>query len=390
MYDFYNTMKFGLILVIFHFYEKRRRLYMSWVYIFILPLIIVLCVTPLVKKLAVRIGAVDHPDERKVHTNIMPRLGGLAIFIATTIGLFIFTNPTFFPMYWMLLGSLVIVATGILDDIKPLSAKAKLLAQISAAMIVVYGGIRIEFINIPLTDEVLYFGQWSWLISIIWIVGITNALNLIDGLDGLAAGVSSIALGTIFIMSLMMGNITVATISLILLGSTIGFLFFNFYPAKIFMGDSGSLYLGFFLAALSILGFKNITVISYVFPILILGVPIFDTFFAIIRRYRSGKSITAPDKKHLHHCLIALGFSHRKTVLIIYGITMLFSLAALFLTQTTVWIGILVVMGLAFLVLLGAEWTGVMGETRKPLMKLLVGFRAWILNTSSSNHHYKG
>lgn len=363
---------------------------MSWVYIFILPLIIVLCVTPLVKKLAFWIGAVDHPDERKVHTNIMPRLGGLAIFIATTIGLFIFTIAEFDELYWMLLGSLVIVATGIMDDIKPLSAKTKLLAQIAAAMIVVYGGIRIEFINIPLTDEVLYFGQWSWLISIIWIVGITNALNLIDGLDGLAAGVSSIALGTIFIMSLMMGNIAVATISLILLGSTIGFLFFNFYPAKIFMGDSGSLYLGFFLAALSILGFKNITVISYVFPILILGVPIFDTFFAIIRRYRSGKSIIAPDKKHLHHCLIALGFSHRKTVLIIYGITMLFSLAALFLTQTTVWTGILVVMGLAFLVLLGAEWTGVMGETRKPLMKLLVGFRAWILNTSSSNHHYKG
>lgn len=363
---------------------------MSWIYIFILPLLIALCVTPLVKKLAIRIGAVDHPNERKVHKSVMPRLGGVAIFIATTIGILVFTDSGSFPMYWMLLGSLVIVATGILDDMKPLSAKSKLLAQIAASMIVVYGGIRIEFINIPLTEEVIYFGQWSWLISIIWIVGITNALNLIDGLDGLAAGVSSIALGTIFIMSLMMGNLPIATISLILLGSTIGFLFFNFYPAKIFMGDSGSLYLGFFLATLSILGFKNITVVSYVFPILILGVPIFDTFFAIIRRYRSGKSITAPDKRHLHHCLIDMGFSHRKTVLIIYGITMLFSLAALFLTQTTVWIGILLVLGIAFFVLLGAEWTGVMGETRKPIMRLLVGFRSWILDTASNNHNYKG
>jgi UDP-GlcNAc:undecaprenyl-phosphate GlcNAc-1-phosphate transferase len=362
---------------------------MSWLYIFIVPLIIAVCATPFVKKLAFWIGAVDHPNERKVHTRIMPRLGGVAIFIAATSGIIIFTNESFFPMYWMLLGSLVIVATGILDDMKPLSAKTKLLAQIIAAMIVVYGGIRIDFINVPLTDQVIHFGQWSWLISILWIVGITNALNLIDGLDGLAAGVSSIALSTIFVMSLLMGNIAVATISLILLGSTVGFLFFNFYPAKIFMGDSGSLYLGFFLATLSILGFKNITVISYVLPIVILGVPIFDTLFAIIRRFRSGKSITAPDKGHLHHCLISMGFSHRKTVLMIYGITIVFSLAALFLSQTTIWIGVLVMVGLTFFILLGAEWTGVLGGTRKPITRLLVEFRSWVLETNN-NHQMKG
>ncbi len=326
-------------------------------------------------------GAVDHPNERKVHTKIMPRLGGLSIFVATTLGIFIFMKPGFDPVYWMLLGSIVIVATGIIDDMRPLSAKTKLLAQIFAAMIVVYGGIRIDFINVPFMEEPLYFGSWSWLISIIWIVGITNALNLIDGLDGLASGVSSIALSSIFVMALMMGNMTVATIALLLLGATLGFLVFNFYPAKIFMGDSGSLYLGFFLASLSILGFKNITLTSYVIPILILAVPIFDTLFAIIRRYRSGHPITLADKRHLHHCLTEMGFSHRTTVLIIYSITMLFSLAAIFLSQNTLWIGNIVFVFLIALIVLGAEWTGIVGETKKPFTRAIMG----LMQLESSN-----
>jgi len=366
---------------------------MSWlqvVMVLLIPLVISFAATPLVRKLAFIIGAVDKPDARKVHTRIMPRLGGLAIFVATTIGLLVFTNTGFFPMYWMLLGSIVIVIIGILDDMNPMSAKTKLLGQILAAMIVVYGGIRIDFINVPFMDEPIYFGQWSWVISILWIVGITNALNLIDGLDGLASGVSSIALSSIAIMSLMMGNITVATISLILLGATLGFLYYNFYPAKIFMGDSGSLYLGFFLASLSILGFKNITMISYVIPILILGVPIFDTLFAIVRRYRSGLSITAPDKKHLHHCIISLGFSHRATVLIIYGITMMFSLAAIFLSQATIWIaGIVLILVLLF-VTVGVEWTGIVGETKKPVTKLLMSFTHWITEIGNNKPHIKG
>ncbi len=188
----------------------------------------------------------------------------------------------------------------------------------------------------------------------------------------------------------MMGNVTVATISLLLLGATLGFLFYNFYPAKIFMGDSGSLYLGFFLASLSILGFKNITVVSYVIPILILGVPIFDTLFAIVRRYRSGLSITAPDKKHLHHCIISLGFSHRATVLIIYGITMLFSLAAIFLSQATIWIGAIVLFVLMVLVMLGVEWTGIVGETKKPMTKMLLGLTHWIIDLGNNKPHIKG
>jgi len=156
------------------------------------------------------------------------------------------------------------------------------------------------------------------------------------------------------------------------------------------MGDSGSLYLGFFLANLSILGFKNVTVVSYLLPILILAVPIFDTFFAIIRRFRLKMPISAPDKKHLHHCLIDMGFSHRKTVLILYFINILFGLAAIFLSQTTVWIGIIIISVLILLILLGAEWTGVMGSTKKPVTKFLIGLGSWVVEFATNKPHFKG
>ncbi|GBF12297.1 MraY family glycosyltransferase [Tepidibacillus sp. HK-1] len=363
---------------------------MTWFFIFGVPLVLSILLTPIIKKIAIKIGAVDHPNARKVHTKVMPRMGGVAIFLATTIGIILFANETEEPLFWILLGSLVIVITGIIDDIKPLSAKTKLVFQIIAAAIVVSGGVKIQFITVPVFYKIIYLGEWSWLVSILWIVGITNALNLIDGLDGLAAGVSSIALSTIFIMSLIMGNTMVAIITLVLLGATIGFLFFNFYPAQIFMGDSGSLYLGFFLSTLSILGFKNITVVSYLIPIVILGVPIFDTIFAIIRRFRLKLPITAPDKKHLHHCLIDMGFSHRKTVLIIYGINILFSLAAIFLSQTTVWIGIIVMTILVLFVLIGVEWTGILGETKKPVTRFIVGVGSWLFGIAVNKPHIRG
>lgn len=361
----------------------------TWLLMFGVPLLLSVFLTPIIKKFAIKINAVDRPNSRKVHTRIMPRLGGVAIFLATTIGLLIFADEKSEPLLWIILGSLVIVAIGIVDDIKPLSAKVKLIFQIIAALIVVSGGVSIQYINIPFVDKVLYLGNWSWFISILWIVGITNALNLIDGLDGLAAGVSSTSLTSILVMALIMGNELVATISIILLGATIGFLFFNFYPAKIFMGDSGSLYLGYFLATLSILGFKNVTVVSYLIPILILAVPIFDTVFAIIRRYRLKVPITAPDKKHLHHCLIDMGFSHRKTVLIIYSINILFGLAAIFLSQTTLWIAMITLFLLVVLTFLGIEWTGVIGETKKPLTRFIMSVAVWI-GFIQDKPHFKG
>lgn len=274
---------------------------------------IALALTPLVKKFAVRIGAMDTPNARKVHTRIMPRLGGLGIYLA-----FIITVAALLPFVssWFttrdmsfvsafLIGGTIIVLIGALDDRFELSAKVKLLGQIVAASVVVFGfNIRVDFVNIPFQDAYSSLETWvSIPLTILWIVGVTNAINLIDGLDGLAAGVSGIAIGTIAVMSFLMGNTMIALMCLVLLGSIIGFLFFNFHPAKIFMGDTGSLFLGFSLAMLSMLGFKQIAVVSFITPLIIIGVPLSDTLFAIIRRAVQRKPIFSPDKGHLHHCL---------------------------------------------------------------------------------------
>lgn len=348
---------------------------MTWFLIFIIPFIIALILTPLVRLFAIKIKAVDQPAERKVHMKPMPLLGGLAIFSAVTITLRIFTDLTEGPLLWIFLGSIVIVLLGIVDDIRPLSVKVKLLFQTIAAVIVVAGGVTIDFINIPLTDSIIEFGNFSYIITIIWIVGITNALNLIDGLDGLATGVASISVASIFVMALIMGNTDIMIITLIILAASLGFLIYNFYPAKIFLGDSGSLYLGFILATISILGFKNIAFVSFIFPIAILAVPIFDTLFAIVRRFRKGKEIFGADRGHLHHCLLTLGFSHRKTVLIIYGVSALFGVVAIMISQVGFWIGLILIVALLLLTVLGIELTGIIGETSKPLTNLLINIR---------------
>ena len=267
--------------------------------------------TPLVKKLAFKLGAMDKPEQRKVHQKVMPRMGGLAIYISFVIGALVI-NPDKAYHYPILLGSAIIIVTGMLDDIYNLSAKVKFLAQTLAAVIVViWGGVQVEFINLPFGGK-LEFGFLDIPITILWIVGITNAMNLIDGLDGLASGVSSIALFTITGMAMIMGNGYVIAISSIVLAATLGFLLFNFYPAKIFLGDTGALFLGYIIAVMSLLGFKNVTLISFVIPVIILGVPISDTFFAIIRRLVNKQPLMAPDKSHLHHCLLNIGFTHRK------------------------------------------------------------------------------
>ena len=253
-------------------------IYVSLVVAFLAAILL----TPLVKRLAFRIGAVDAPNYRKVHARIMPRLGGLAIYCAFIIGFFFLKFMTNFESdyaYAILIAATIIVITGIVDDMREISAKAKMLGQLIAACIVVFvGGIQIDFINLPF-EGVLNFGWLGYPLTIIWIVGVTNAVNLIDGLDGLAAGVSTIALATLAAMAMLMGNGIVIAMASILAAATIGFLFFNFHPAKIFMGDTGALFLGFMISVLSLLGFKNVTVISFIIPIIILGVPISDTFF---------------------------------------------------------------------------------------------------------------
>ncbi|MFD0050268.1 glycosyltransferase family 4 protein [Actinomycetes bacterium NPDC127524] len=327
--------------------------------------------TPFVSKLAFKWGATDKPNERKVHQKIMPRMGGLAIFLSFAISFLIFRpdvpNENYLPI---LAGACLIVLIGIFDDIYELSAKMKLAGQVGAALIIIFwGGIQVQFINLPFGGE-LEFGALSIPITIIWIVGVTNAINLIDGLDGLAAGVSSIALVTISVMALVMGDIFVATISLIVTGSSLGFLKYNFHPAKIFMGDTGSLFLGYIIAVLSLLGFKNITVISLIVPIIILGVPISDTIFAIIRRLVNKTPISAPDKSHLHHCLVNVGFSHKQTVVLIYALAASFGLAAIIFSFATQWGALLIVAILLITIEIIVEKVGLIGSNYQPLLKM--------------------
>lgn len=348
-----------------------------------------LALTPLVKKFAVRIGAMDTPNARKVHTRIMPRLGGLGIYLA-----FIITVAALLPFVssWFttrdmsfvsafLIGGTIIVLIGALDDRFELSAKVKLLGQIVAASVVVFGfNIRVDFVNIPFQDAYSSLETWvSIPLTILWIVGVTNAINLIDGLDGLAAGVSGIAIGTIAVMSFLMGNTMIALMCLVLLGSIIGFLFFNFHPAKIFMGDTGSLFLGFSLAMLSMLGFKQIAVVSFITPLIIIGVPLSDTLFAIIRRAVQRKPIFSPDKGHLHHCLRELGFSHRQTVLIIYGIAAFFGVLAIIQSSAAMfeanWVTFVVICIMMFFLQVGAEVIGLVSKTRKPVINFLMRMR---------------
>ncbi|MEK5444537.1 glycosyltransferase family 4 protein [Fredinandcohnia sp. FSL W7-1320] len=336
---------------------------------FFASFITVLIATPFVIKLAIKIGATDKPNHRKVHQKVMPRLGGLAIFIGVFVGFFA-SGLYKERMTGIILGALIIIIIGILDDKYQLSAKVKFIGQIGVAGIIVSTGLTIDFISIPFVEKI-NLGIWAIPVTIFWIVAITNAINLIDGLDGLAAGISSIGIATIAIMAGIAGKGLILPLALILLGSTIGFLFYNFHPAKIFMGDTGALFLGYSISILSLLGlYKSVTLFSFVVPILILGVPIFDTTFAIIRRIVNKKPIAAPDKSHLHHRILALGFSHRNTVLIIYAMGILFSICAIVFESATLWGSLLIVAGLLIFFQIIAELVGLVNEGYKPFLKM--------------------
>ncbi|WP_232311252.1 glycosyltransferase family 4 protein [Robertmurraya korlensis] len=341
--------------------------------------------TPVVKKLAFLIGATDQPNQRKVHQKIMPRLGGLAIYISFLIGVFILDPSDFYLISVLnldgsihlpiLLGSLIIILTGAFDDVKEISPRVKLLGQIAAALVVVVvGDLRVDFINLPFGGQ-LDFGYLSIPITMAWIIGITNAINLIDGLDGLAAGVSTIALFTIAGMAYFMGNPYVMVMALILAVSTLGFLLYNFHPAKIFMGDTGALFLGFMISVLSLLGFKGVTFVSLIIPVIILGVPISDTLFAIVRRLVNKQPLSAPDKSHLHHCLLKLGYTHRQTVLLIYAMSAVFGLAAFIFSQATLWGSTVILLAILVAIELFVEKIGLVGEGYRPLLNFLNGLR---------------
>lgn len=283
--------------------------------------------SPLAIRLAFKIGAVDRPEERKVHTHTMPRVGGTAIFLSFLVCLLLILKVSG-PFTGLVYGACLIFLVGLLDDIFRLSAWVKLLGQIAAAAVAVHFGVAMHFVASPFNGA-LDLGFLSIPLTLLWIVGVSNAINLIDGLDGLAAGVSAIAAAAMGIIALIKGQPEFAVVAFTLVAAIAGFLPFNFYPAKTFMGDSGSNFLGFTLGCLAIIGMtKSATLISLLVPVVILAIPILDTFSAIIRRMYNKEPIFLPDRDHLHHRLMALGMSHRRSVLIIYGVSAFFSAVA--------------------------------------------------------------
>ena len=304
--------------------------------VFILSFFLVYLFTPLLIRMAPRMGTMDMPNERKVHCQPIPRFGGPGIYLGFTVaaflGLFFFNRTLLVSLpdayYGLFVGQFIIFGVGAYDDIKGSSPLIKFGAQIAAAAVVIAMGATIPIVTIPSIEHfatkhalsVHIAGALSWALPMLWIVGITNAFNLIDGLDGLAAGLAFIAAATLFIAAVNMGNLPGCMMYTALAGAALSFLRFNYYPAKIFLGDSGSMFIGFTLASLSIIGRqKSTTAAILLTPLVVMGIPIFDTLLAIVRRLLERRPIFSADKKHLHHSLLARGLHHKSAVNAIYA-----------------------------------------------------------------------
>ena len=322
-----------------------------YVWAFVIALIVTYICTPLVRMLAVKIGAIDAPDARKVHQVSIPRLGGLAIYIGYMVSL-LYSVKDISSVKGLLIGSVILVAVGIWDDVKQIGPKTKLLGQIVAALMLPIFDNVIHFISIG--DHMLYLEYLSIPLTVFWIVGFTNIVNLIDGLDGLAAGISLIACIAICIVTLQMGQVDLACITLALAGAACGFLRYNFNPAKIFMGDTGSMLLGYTMAAISVMGsVKTAATVGLVVPVIVLGLPILDTLFAIVRRRINGRPVFQPDKGHLHHRLLAMGLTQKQAVLLMYAITAVLGCVSIVAAKANFTIGLLLVV----LILCACVWT---------------------------------
>jgi len=299
---------------------------------FVFAALIAFVVTPIVKVLAVKIKAIDIPnDTRRIHTKPIPRLGGLAIFFAFIIGVLIFSELTK-EIFGIILGTFFIVLLGIIDDIKSLKPIVKLVGQIIIAFIPICFDIVIKGANF--FGTYIEFGVFSIPLTILWIVSLTNALNLIDGLDGLACGVATISSITILIFAITNSDFSIIILLAILTGACLGFLPYNSNPAHIFMGDTGALFLGYVLSLISIMGFFKLNaVVSFFTPFLIFALPLFDTLSAVIRRFKNKQSPFTADKNHLHHKLLYIGFSQKKSVYILYSFSALFGISGLLFNQ---------------------------------------------------------
>lgn len=320
-----------------------------------------LVLTPILRAAAQRVGLMANPGPRRIHRRPVPTAGGLAIYLG-------FWIPVLVAQGWndtlvgLLAGSTLITLVGLIDDYVELKPGAKLLGQLVAAGVLVHFGTRIQFVTNPF-GGMLYLGAWGIPLTILWIVAITNMLNLIDGLDGLAAGIASIAALPLLVIAWQREQFFVAFLTAALIGSTIGFLRYNFNPARVFMGDTGGMLLGFMLGAISVEGaLKGATSIALSIPILTLGVPFLDTACAVLRRFRHGRPISQRDDQHLHHQLLRAGLTQRQAVLLLYSISAALAVVAVVLVRAST------AQASAVLVLLGAlslGWArrlGVLGD----------------------------
>lgn len=339
--------------------------------------------TPFVRRLAFKVGAVDEPSARRVNKIPMPTMGGLAIFLAFNFATFFLLRaqiPT--RQLWGIFGGeCIIVLTGIIDDIFVLKPYQKMIGiSLAAIEVFVFANVRMTTLTIPFLGTV-GLGWLSFPITYLWIAAITNAINLIDGLDGLATGVSIIALFTTGITGLFFlptPNIYTVIMIFTLVAAEIGFLPYNFFPARIYLGDTGALFIGFMISVFSLSGLKNATFISVIIPVMILGVPITDTVFAMLRRILNKQSISQADKRHLHHRLMQMGLTHRQTVFVIYGISLIFSFIALLYPISPIWGSVLLTIGILIGLELFVEAIALVGQDRRPLLN-------WIQKIVTSN-----
>lgn len=347
--------------------------YIDLLVAFVIALSSTLLLTFPVRKLAIKLNIVDLPNYRKIHTEVTPRFGGLAIFMGSMLGL-LYLFPSNPHMLAIVSGAFVIVLTGTLDDRYDIRPSIKLTGQFIAASFLVSSGLIIEQITLPFFGKI-ELGFISVLVTVFWVIGITNAINLIDGLDGLATGVSTIALLSILTMAIIDSQIIVVYLATVLIGANLGFLYHNYYPAKIYMGDTGSNFLGYMIAVISMLGlFKNVAFLSFLIPIIILAVPIFDTIFAIIRRMRNKESIMMADNKHVHYQLLKIGLSHRMTVLIMYGFSALFGALAILFSLAPLKLTIIIALFIFILIHIFAEMAGLVLDGQRPIVNFVIRF----------------
>lgn len=314
-------------------------------------LVLVVVATPVVRRVAWRYSFVDQPSVRKVHAAPMPRLGGVAIYLGCILALLLLgVRFRINELVGIMIGATLVSVIGGIDDRSPVNPLPKLVVQAAAAAILIFSGVQIQMFPV----------QWiNWLATVLWVVGITNALNFLDNMDGLSAGVATVAAAFFLLLAALSGQYLVGALSAALLGACVGFLFYNFNPASIFMGDSGSLFIGFVLAAIGIkLRFPdNVNIVTWMAPVLALGLPILDTSLVIISRLRRGKNpLTTPGKDHISHRLARVTGSKREAVLLCYLIGGVFGMTSIFITTATVLEGYLVGLAVASIALYSIWW----------------------------------